>query len=960
MNLLKLPKKNIFLYNRKGETRLYLFLAFIIPFLIIWGIFAYFQIHPFGDQQILVVDLWHQYFPFFREEHEKLQNMDSLLYSWNTGLGTNFLSVMSYYAASPLNLLSVFFPLESSRDAMTLFLTVKMGCASLFFAIFLKHHFGRNDISIAAFGLFYAFCDYMMGYYWNLIWMDTFALLPLVVLGAVKLVREGKFKLFTITLAISLVSNFYIGLFTCIFTAMIFLASVIINWKNFKTALIRLGQMAGASALGVGLGAFMLLPAFFALMLTNSADNTFPTVIEYYEEWLKMMSNMIGFHEPTSKEGLPNFYCGMFAVILIGVFLISKKIKLREKFITVAYLMFIVISCNMNVLNFIWHGFHFTNMLPYRFSFLFSFLLAAAAYRAFTVITDKASIFHVLAMSVMTLFITLVSYRDQPETAVMLSVITCVLYTAIVFIYERKIINKRIMLGAVSLVCCAEMGYNAFIGVQTVTTTGYDYYPKNNEQVEALLEKRSDETTDLYRTELCDSYTINDPALYGIKGMSQFSSTANVNVTRFLGSLGIQASDAGNRYYYYQSTPIINSMFDIKYLISHDGFEADTEYYSTVAEKGQVKLLENNSTLPIAFAANKKVLNYMGESGSYAANQNDLFSYASGVNKDVLVQLNVADVGHKGLDVVKTEEGCYNFTYKLTTDGLDECYIKYNYEAQQDGPVYALVKFDHTSGYKVSKNGSYLHNMPDFKYNVIAAIGSFKKGDRFTIYSDIDKETSGSGKIFVYQINNEVFNEGLSKLRDGALNVTSYDSTHISGDFTARKDGVLFTSIPYDGGWSAEIDGEKAEVRSIKDALCCIPVTAGKHEIKLVYSPPGFTAGCIISFTSLILFIAAWYVQGVYRKKHPVSSEQQTYAAQESEEIIETDGTEDTDTAAVSDSSAEQADDKTALQVSDNESPVENHDISDIPDNDIKTEIETESMKDTENTTEKADGNAES
>ncbi len=37
-------------------------------------------------------------------------------------MGTNFLSVMSYYAASPLNLfLAVFFPMEYSRDAMTLF-----------------------------------------------------------------------------------------------------------------------------------------------------------------------------------------------------------------------------------------------------------------------------------------------------------------------------------------------------------------------------------------------------------------------------------------------------------------------------------------------------------------------------------------------------------------------------------------------------------------------------------------------------------------------------------------------------------------------------------------------------------------------------------------------------------------------------------------------------------------------
>ena len=86
---------DILLYNKKGETRVFLILSFLIPFILIWIMFSHFEVHPFGDKQILVTDLWHQYFPFFKEEHDKLQNLSSLLYSWNTGMGTNFLSVMS-------------------------------------------------------------------------------------------------------------------------------------------------------------------------------------------------------------------------------------------------------------------------------------------------------------------------------------------------------------------------------------------------------------------------------------------------------------------------------------------------------------------------------------------------------------------------------------------------------------------------------------------------------------------------------------------------------------------------------------------------------------------------------------------------------------------------------------------------------------------------------------------------
>lgn len=40
------------------------------------------------------------------------------------------------------------------------------------------------------------------------------------------------------------------------------------------------------------------------------------------------------------------------------------------------------VSFIIRQLDFIWHGFHFTNMIPYRFSFLYSFVVLYMAYRA--------------------------------------------------------------------------------------------------------------------------------------------------------------------------------------------------------------------------------------------------------------------------------------------------------------------------------------------------------------------------------------------------------------------------------------------------------------------------------------------------------------------------------------------------------------------------------------------------
>ena len=113
---------------------LYFLLSFLIPFAIIVYAFGYYGIHPFGDRQILVVDLWHQYYPFFRVVREKLMHGGSFLYSWENGMGTNFLSLISYYAASPLNWLSVFFRDGYERDALTFILAAKIGFAGAFFS----------------------------------------------------------------------------------------------------------------------------------------------------------------------------------------------------------------------------------------------------------------------------------------------------------------------------------------------------------------------------------------------------------------------------------------------------------------------------------------------------------------------------------------------------------------------------------------------------------------------------------------------------------------------------------------------------------------------------------------------------------------------------------------------------------------------------------------------------------
>ena len=373
---------------------IYLFLAFFIPFILMFFAFKIAGVSPFGTNQILATDLWHQYYPFLVDYQDKLQHGGSLLWTWKSGGGTNYVALMSYYLASPLNFFSVLVPADKLREFLYIITCVKIGLAGFFYALFLKITFKRRDVSITAFGIMYALCAFIMGYYWNVIWLDTIALLPLVIAGTFALLREGKFRLYVIALALSVLANYYIGLFTCIFVLLVSIGYCIVEYKGWKDLIKQFFKMAGFSLLSLMMSAVLVLPTYFALHYTYSAENTYPkdfainigstpNFAGVLEGIGKTIANSVAFIKPTEKEGLPNVYCGVFVIFLALLFFFCSKIKVRERIFCGGLMLFFMLSFIIRQLDYVWHGFHFPNMLPHRFSFLYSFLLIYMAFRVF-------------------------------------------------------------------------------------------------------------------------------------------------------------------------------------------------------------------------------------------------------------------------------------------------------------------------------------------------------------------------------------------------------------------------------------------------------------------------------------------------------------------------------------------------------------------------------------------------
>ena len=832
----KKPEEIILVPNPHKSA--YTALSFLMPAAYMVIMFAFHWVYPFGNRQILVTDFWQQYYSFLSDFWHKVRGGTLAPWSWTLGAGSDYISVIAYYMASPLNFLAVLFPHALLREALTFILILKIGSAGLFMGMFLRYTFRQSGLALPAFASLYALCAFTLGYYWNIMWFDSFALLPLVIQGLIALMRESKYRLYTASLALSVMANYYIGFFICIFVAITFFNQCIIQKLKPRDFLCKLALIAACSALAVGLTAVLTVPAFFSLQNTATAESRFPSGIAWFSSYVKVLGNLVAFTPPTAKEGLPNLYCGMISVLLMAVFIRSSKIPLREKIVNVATLVFLLLSCNMNVLDYMWNAFHYTNMLPFRFSFLFSFALVAMAYRVF-LLKETMNRRDLLAMGICAaFFILMAAISAQKKHVIIGNACLCILYLSIWDISAEKKTGKiKTALGyGFLLLIMVELFITTYIGVNTNKTTNRKIYPDSYDQVQEVLSLRESAGSGFYRTEMTNWFILNDPSLYGYNGISFYSSTVDVSVTKFMEGIGLSAWETGNRYYYVETSPLTNAFMNLRYLVSRDGKACDSGvFWETAGKAGDTLLLENKRYLPLGFMVNKELSYYEHDANPFVS-QNSLFRLATGLGGDLFTVMDVPN----------------NSYAKKGDDGSDT--LNWDYVVPADGIFYAHCIFPNEGKASISFKGEVLRKIENLR-PCIVTLGSFSKGDVIT-FTTGPKVSTGAARILVGAIDKRLFDRGYTFFADEVLNLTEFSETKIAGNITVKKDGLLYTSIPNNKSWTARVDGIEAPIIGIDGCMIALQLGEGTHGIEFRYHNKDLQAGIIISLLSLAVFAA--------------------------------------------------------------------------------------------------------
>lgn len=862
--------------------------AFLLPFLGYVFVMIASGHKPFGSSSILYSDMYHQYYPFFVEFRRVLRSGGSLQYNWSVGMGIDYLSLISYYLACPLNLLSVLVPEKWLLSYFSLLVPVKLGLAGLFFSIMLRKLFGGQGRYASLFSAFYGLCAWALGYQWNIMWLDTFALLPLVILGEIYLLREKKFLLYTLTLFLAVVVNYYIGFFVCIFVALVFFGYEICRWQGWKRFFSDLGRMALFSLLGLLMTAFLEIPAYLGLQNTYSSVNKFPTKFDLniasedtflgLLDALRQVFGNLGGQEPTFKEGLPNLYCGVLTGILAVQFLTTKKIRLREKILSVLLLLFFALSFIIRQLDYIWHGFHFTNMIPYRFSFLFSFVMLVMAYRAFLAM-ERVKPWQILLSTVLFVGICALSDKRLDLLYIAYNLGFAVIYAALLLLHPEKPqvsdsseiqdpaayltaaakANRSRRIWSAGLACvvaaelaCSLANFGMGFGGTMVTN-----YPRGTEDAKQLIQNMKEQDTDLfYRTEFTSSQTLNDGALNGVHGISMFSSAANVNMTKFGAAMGMGAKPSYNRYLYEESSPVANGFLNLKYQLDRDGTPLDSQYWTVRGQSGNVTLQENTAYLPLGFMTTSFITELKTDSPTAGTLvfQNELFAAATGLQDPVYTLADDVRISSNGIDI--TTGG----SYCSYSDAAASDTVTYSFLVPSDGFVCFAISGSKKNNFTIYKNNVEVKQETIGLAQIFAA-GDFAAGDLCQVTFELKDGDSGNLDVTAGILNDDVFQRGLAILRSSQLELTGWSDTKITGTVNASSGGVLYTSIPYDSNWSAYVDGKKVEITPICDALVGVPMDSGSHTVEFRYDNAGYRLGLKISLAALFLVIACYLVQ---------------------------------------------------------------------------------------------------
>ncbi len=867
------------------------------------------EIAPYGERSVLCLDLWGQYFPMY-VNNKLTEKFSDFFYSWNGAFGFNNWAQSAYYCNSIFLLLFKLLPVKSLVKALDIFCLLKMVFSSMTCLGFLHYRTKKKSPVLIAGAVCYSVCSYMLAYLSQFMWTDCLIYAPLMLIGIERLVHEKKPVFYTLILALSIVSSFYIGFAMCIFSVLYFISSSIrlIQFSKLKPY-ISGGKAFGLSILRFSifsiaagaLSALTVIPVGYAISNTLAAENPAPEKWEWYGNITSVLQDFLPNQQLFQEYKGANLFTGLIIFLGIPLYFANKHIRLTERIADGAVFCFLLASLNCNFLNYFWHGLHFPNQLPGRWSFLLSLYAVLLTCRGlleaqnmtfsevFRSCAAGAAIFYVTVAGVGTTE----AYDKLPSSAwkELLIVSVALLAGSLVVrfmkdekkdgFFRKYIFNKNALLYGLSVLTAIVMvtdSGKSFItssqyeGMQGLATSMEESYTNAMEKSIRYGQKWKSGNSDFYRVDANNGYTFNNSMLGDYHGMRYYSSTMNGKVFQFLQFMGNRVYADKVSTVYSLGSPVQNSLFGIRYFMDFDRSLNNVVPGMTMLEEGEEgNFYENPRTLSLAYPVSKEILSYqMTDQIRGITNQNALVNSMCGEEINPYRRIDCQEFTFENVYFQENEDWNQNF---FINDTGEPSRFHYRYQIETDG--FYFMEHNYRAGSVHIQYGDRERTIHpgDGRF---AYLGDFKAGD--TILLDVEIENVGLGcfGLELYRLDEEAWDYAYQKLSAHQLQVTEFQNTKITGTISLDEPSLIFASIPQDGGWEVFCDGQKIPPQTAAGIMLCCAVPSGQHEIIFRYHVKGLFPGMILSLISAAGILLYVFRKYIFRKKEKNPLETQT------------------------------------------------------------------------------------
>ena len=835
------------------------FVSFIIPIIIMIGVYLSQGIYWNSDTSPLLGDGFHQYVIFDVALRNILHGNGSLFYTFTSGLGLNFYALSSYYLGSFLSPLVYFFDLTNMPDAVYLTTLLKFGLIGLSTYFSLNKLFQSIPKPLKlALSTSYALMSFSVSQLEIKTWLDVFILIPLIITGLHLLITEKKFLLYFTSLSILFIQNYYFGYMTALFLIFWYLCQISWNFKIRKSSVLDFvvtSFLAGMASL------ILTLPTLFDLQ-THGEKLTEVTKFQTESSWYLDLfaKQFIGSFDTTKYGAIPMIFVGLLPFILTILFFTLKSIKFHVKLIYAIFFAFLIASFYIEALDLFWQGMHTPNMFLHRYAWIFSTLLIYTAAEVLNRLKEiKIWNFLVSLFLIVTGFLATIylksHYSFLTDLNILLTLEFLIVYSLLLLAVIKKFISVNLFTILISLFIMVEMSLNASSQIDGIAKEwGFASRSAYSRDIPAMESFSTYIENQFTRTEKLETQTGNDSMKFNYNGISQFSSVRNRSASSTLDKLGFKSSGTNLNLRYANNSILADSLFGIQYNISDSPI--DKYGFKDIYQKDNLTLYENQYSLPIAFAS-QSVYN------DVKFNEHTLDNQASFLN-----QLANVDFDYfSPIPYDKTENT--NDLISVTSSSNEDAAIQYQIEVPENSQVYLSFTNLHFSNDKQKKvdilvNGEKKTFTTDNVFSFFN-IGYTKEKKTFNIHVSFpgNSQVSFESPTF-YRLDTKTFTEAIQKIKEQPVTVST-SKNKVFATYDVQQDTSIFFTIPYDKGWSAYQDGKKIEIKQAQTGFMKVDVPKGKGTITLSFIPNGFVIGAICSFTSLLLFGIYNYKRKLYK-----------------------------------------------------------------------------------------------